>query len=61
MYYIIYTCFYFVMTSSVKDPIWLTFDFIGFEKLKRIIKIIVVIQMKFTHILTSSHKILIKY
>ena len=47
------------MTRSVKGPIWLTFDFIGFENLKRIIKIIVVIQMKFTHILTNSHKILI--
>ena len=47
--------------SSVKGPTWLTFDFVGFEKMKRIIKIIVVIRIKFTHILTNSHKIHIKY
>ena len=44
--------------SSVKGP---TFDFVEFEKMKRIIKIIVVIRIKFTHILTNSCKILIKY
>ena len=47
--------------SSVKGPTWLTFDFVGFEKMKRILKIIVVIRIKFTHILTNSHKIFIKY
>ena len=47
--------------SSVYDPTWFTFDFIGFEKMKKTIKIIVMFQIKFTHILTNSHKILIKY
>ena len=46
--------------NSVEGPTWLTFDFVGFEKMKRIIKIIVVIRIKFTHILINSHKILIK-
>ena len=36
-------------------------DFIGFGKMKKIIKIIVVFRIKFTHILTNSHKVRIKY
>ena len=47
--------------SSAKGQTWLTFDFIGFKKMNRITKIIVVFQIKFTHILTNSHKIHIKY
>ena len=47
--------------SSVYDPTWLTFDFIGFEKMNRIVKIIMVFRIKLTPILTNSHKILMKY
>ena len=47
--------------NSVKGPDYSIFDFIGFEKMKRIIKIIMVFRTKFIHIHTNSHKILRKY
>ena len=49
------------LISSVRGMTWLTFDLIRFEKTKSIIKIIVVIWIKFTHVLTHSHNVLIKY
>ena len=45
-----------ILISSVKGPTRLTFDFIGFEKMKGIIKIIVVIWIEFAHIFTNTRK-----
>ena len=50
-----------IFESTVKGPDHTTFDFIGFQKLKRIIEIIVVFMTKFAYILINSHKILIKH
>ena len=50
-----------VLLSSVKGPDCTTFDFIGFQKMKMILKKIMVFRIKFVHILTNTNKILIKY
>ena len=53
--------FYLKFESSVKHPDQTTSDFIGFEKSKRIIKIIVIFRTKFAYILKkfsqNTHKI----